>query len=310
MGVALVLWSTPASAQTGMIKGKVLDAKSQPVEAARVVVEFLDGVNRRFETKTNSRGEFIQIGLVSGNYRVTADKDGVSQSFEANVRVGQTAEINFQLVPGQGGGGPMTKEEAAKGAAFKSSIDLAVAANQAGNYDEAIAKFTEALALRPDCPNCYVNIGYAYVKKKEYDKAEASYKKALELKPDSAEAYSDLANLYNLQKKFDLATAASDQAAKLSTSAGAAGGAGSPDIVYNQGVILWNAGTIAEARKAFEEVLKLNPNHADAHYQIGMANLNEGRMQEAVTSFEMYLKLAPDGPFAAQAKGVLSQIKK
>ena len=33
---AIVLWSAPAHAQSGMVKGKVLDAKSQPVEAARL----------------------------------------------------------------------------------------------------------------------------------------------------------------------------------------------------------------------------------------------------------------------------------
>jgi outer membrane protein assembly factor BamD (BamD/ComL family) len=40
-----------------------------------------------------------------------------------------------------------------------------------------------------------------------------------------------------------------------------------------------------------------------------MANLNGGNMSEAVKYFENYLKLAPTGPMAAQAKGIVDQIK-
>jgi len=54
----------------------------------------------------------------------------------------------------------------------------------------------------------------------------------------------------------------------------------------------------------------MNPNMAEAHYQLGMALLNEGKLTEAVTSFETYVKLAPDGQYAAQAKGMIAQLKK
>jgi TolA-binding protein len=57
-------------------------------------------------------------------------------------------------------------------------------------------------------------------------------------------------------------------------------------------------------------VIFMKPDHADAHYQLGMANLNEGKLPEAAAMFEKYLVLAPDGPYAATAKGILSQIKK
>jgi Flp pilus assembly protein TadD len=310
---ALLLGAAPASAQTGMLKGKVVDAKGQPIEGAKVTIAYADGVNRQFETKTNRRGDFIQIGLQPGNYKVTAEKDGMSQAFDVRVRLGAAAEVNFQLAPGMvagagGGGGEMSKEEAEKLALLRTIVDAGAAANQAGNYDEAIAKFTEAIALRPSCHSCYYAIGVAHARKKEYDKAETALKKAVELKADYAEAYDELATIYNNQKKFDLAAEASAQATKLA--GGGAAGAGSPDMMYNQGVILWNAGKIAEAKKVFEQVVAAKPDHADAHYQLGMANLNEGKLPEAAAAFEEYLKLAPDGQYAAQAKAVLAQIKK
>ena len=80
--------------------------------------------------------------------------------------------------------------------------------------------------------------------------------------------------------------------------------------MYNQGVILWNAGKIAEAKKQFEAAVQANPNHAEAHYQLGMALVNEGNLAGAATEFETYLKLAPDGPNAATAKSLVAQLKK
>ena len=42
LGLALV--GSPALAQTGQVKGKVVDAKNQPVEKADVIIEATDGM--------------------------------------------------------------------------------------------------------------------------------------------------------------------------------------------------------------------------------------------------------------------------
>jgi tetratricopeptide (TPR) repeat protein len=312
VAVALLVFSVgPALAQsTGMIKGKVVDAEGKPVEGARVVIEFAEGMNRKYETKTRRNGEFIQIGLQSGNYKVTADKEKLGvQAFDVRVQAGGTAEVQFQLNPATAGQRPLSKEEAAKLQAFKAAFDAGVTASGASNYDEAIAKFSEALTMQPDCYACQFNIGGAYSQKKDYAKAEEAFKAAMTMKPDSPEPYNALANIYNATKRFDDAAKMTEEATKLAGAGGADGG-GSADQLFNQGVIFWNAGKIAEAKKQFEAALQLNASMADAHYWVGMANLNEGKLPEAATHFEEYIKLAPTGQYADQAKGVLSQIKK
>ena len=70
--VFAVVFAPAAFAQTGMIKGKVVDAKDKPVVGAKITIEFAGGVNRKFDIKTDKKGEFIQIGLQSGAYKVTA----------------------------------------------------------------------------------------------------------------------------------------------------------------------------------------------------------------------------------------------
>ena len=307
--VSLVLCAPAGAQSTGMVKGKVMDQQGQAVEGAKVAIEFIDGVNRKYEVKTNKKGEYIQIGLTPGNYRLTASKEAVGvQSFDVRIRLGVSTEVNFQLVPG--GQAPLSKEDAEKLQAFKVAFDAGVTASNAGNHDEAIARYTEALALRSDCYACQYNIGGSLLAKKEYDQAEEAFKKARDMKPDSAEPYNALANLYNAQKKFDLAAEMTGEATKRSAAAGLSAGPANPDQLFNQGVIFWNAGKIADAKKQFEDALEAKPDHAEAHYWVGMANLNEGKLPEAATHFEEYLKLAPDGQYATTAKGVLSQIKK
>jgi tetratricopeptide (TPR) repeat protein len=307
-GLSLAL-ATPAVAQsTGMIKGVVKDAQGQPVEGAKVTIDMTEGVSRHFETKSNKKGEFIQIGLQGGPYKVTAEKDKlVSNTADVRVSISRPAEAN--LILGAGNAAAASKEAAAKNAELKKVFEEGVAASRAGNHDEAIAKFTASAAINTACYDCYYNIAFSESQKKDYDKAEAAYKKAIEIKPDYAEAYSGLANIYNATRKFDLAATASAKAMELNSAGGAAGG-GNADAMFNQGVILWNAGKVAEAKKQFEGAIAANPSHAESHYQLGMALVNEGNLAEAAKEFETYVTLAPTGPNAATAKGILSTIKK
>lgn len=303
----VVTLAAPASAQsTGMVKGKVVDGQSQAVDGAKITIEYLDGVNRKYDVKTNKRGEYIQIGLQPGNYRVTATKEGIgSQAQDARVRLGAAAEVNFQLVPG---GGTMSREDAEKFTAFKNVFEAGVAASTAGNYDEAIARFTEAETLMPDCYACRFNVGGAYYQKQDYAQAERYYKEASAMRPDSAEPYNALANMYNTQRKFDLAAQMTEEATKRASVIG--GGGGDADSLFNQGVIFWNAGKIADAKHQFEETLKVKPDHADAHYWAGMASLNEGKVNDAIPHFEEYLKLAPSGQYAKDVTNALAALKK
>ncbi len=300
---------TPALAQsTGMVRGIVKDATGKPVEGAKVNID-ADASNRHFDTKTDKKGEFLQIGLAPGAYKVSAEKDKVvSAATPVTVRIAAGNPIT--LVLGGGGAPGMSPEAAAKSAALKKTFEEGVTASRAGNHDAAITSFQAAADLNPNCYDCYYNIAFSESQKKDYDKAEAAYKKAIELKADYAEAYSGLANVYNAQRKFDLAATASGKAMELSGAGSGAAGGGNADAMFNQGVILWNAGKIPEAKKQFESAVAANPNHAESHYQLGMALVNEGNLAGAATEFETYLKLAPSGPNAATAKGILGSIKK
>src|SRR4029450_9617686 len=134
LGLAIAM---PALAQsTGMVKGVVKDDKGQPVDGAKVTIEMTGGTGRRFESKSNKKGEFIQIGLNSGAYKVTAEKDKLgSAPVTVNVRVNQTAEANLVLGIASAAA---SKDAAAKLTDLKKVFDEGVVLSSAGKHSEAV----------------------------------------------------------------------------------------------------------------------------------------------------------------------------
>jgi len=305
--VSLVVlgFALPVAAQ-GMITGTVVDAQGNPVADAKITIEQTDGVTRKFETKSDKKGAFIQIGLQSASFKVTAEAKAGTAT--ATARVSQRGPSNIKLVIGGGTGNDPAV--AAKTAELRKAFDEGVALSREGKYDDSVAAFNRAIALNPKCPDCFYNIGFAYAQKKDYAQAEENYKKALEVKPDYAEAYNGLANIYNAQRKFDQAAEASAKASQLSAAAPGALQGGNADALYNEGVILWNGGKIPDAKAKFQAAIAANANHAESHYQLGMALVNEGKLAEAGSEFNTYLKLSPEGPNAATAKALIAQLPK
>lgn len=299
----------PALAQQGLVRGKVVDAEGKPVPDAVVAFEQQTGPVRR-QAKTDNKGEFLILGMQSGDYKVTASKEGVGTDEQMGpIKQGQNDPLTFTLRPAAAAGPVVATEESADKKAAAALQALAKAGSEhlaAGRNDEAIAAYTEIVGKAPTCADCYFNLGVGHANKKEYAEAETAFKKAVEIKPDHAEAHAQLAAVYNAQRKFDLAAEAGAQAAKLSATAG---GGGNAEALYNQGVILFNGGKYAEAKTAFEGATKADPAMAMAHYQLGMTALNLGDFALAVSSLETYLQLDPNGARAAEVKASLPTLK-
>jgi Flp pilus assembly protein TadD len=296
--VVALVFTAPAFAQ-GIVKGKVVDEKNQPVADAKVTIQ---GAARNAETKTNGKGEYVQVGLQSGSYTITVTKDKVgASSAKVNVTQGTPAESNFTLSPTSG----ISPEQKAVQEAAASAIE----ALRAGRDDEAIQKLNDVLLKLPSCSDCYYNLGLAYTHKQQWPEAEASLKKSIELKPTSPDPYNGLANVYNAQKKFDDALAMNAKASELSTSTGGTGGGGA-EASYNQGVVLFNAGKYADAKVQFDVASKADPNNANAFYQLGMTSLNLGQIPDAVNALQAFLKVAPaDHPKAGEVKASLPALQ-
>jgi tetratricopeptide (TPR) repeat protein len=343
----LSLAAPPALAQN-LVKGTVVDGQNKPVDGATIHFEATKFVNKR-DTKTDRKGTFLFQGLQSGEYTVTASKDGVGTQTK-NITVSSSSALEtltFTLAPAAAATTPVTaggltlgtapaKAADKETAAIQATAASAMEAYKAERYEESATKLNEVVAKLTTCADCFLYLGQSYYQLKKYDEAEAALKKSIEISP-TVEAYTALTRYYNQQKKYDLAAEMSQKASDLASApaplAPAPAGAGAKpaagtgatgaaaatpppaptansETLYNQGVVLWNAGKYAEAKAQFEAAVKANPGNAEAQYQLGMAHLNLGELPQARTAFEGYLKAAPDGPKAAEVKTFITQLPK
>ena len=221
------------------------------------------GRNRPLETKTNKKGEYIQVGLSPGKYRMTVDQ-GCADDHDGHrhpPRHGRRSTSSSR--PGGGGGATGSKEDAAKAKAKADAMTKAfnegVALSNEGKTDEAIAKFNEVIAVDPELRRVLrehrhragageeVRRGGSGLQ--EGDRAEAGLRRGLQ-RPGQ-----------RLQRREEVRPGGRSQQEGDGAGAAAAGGAAarparrrrrSASAIFNQGVILWNAGKIPEAKAQFE----------------------------------------------------------
>jgi tetratricopeptide (TPR) repeat protein len=296
---AIVLAGGEARAQsTGTARGKVLDDKGQPLVEAKIEIEYQGEMKRKFETKTNKKGEYTQVGLASGTYRITASKEGFAPFFvETRINIGDVTYIqDIKLASAQ----QVAQAAAAKAAdevtpAFNAAADLA----RQGKMDEAEAAYKALLVKAPMIPEIHLNLGFLYRQKKDWPAAEASYKKALELRPNYSEANAGLLAVYQ-------ASGQADKAAALASSA-----SGDAKVQFDMGATYLNAGKYEEALAAFQKAAAADPSNPETYYHLGTIYVGMNKIAEARTNLEKYVSMNPkNAQNLATAQGLLQALPK
>ncbi len=159
--LGLTAVSTIGYAQTGRIKGKVVDAQNKPVEGARLLMESKE-MNRKLTTKTDKRGEYTQFlppGDVHGHRQQgqpLADLPGQGQHRR------EGAELHAEARRRRRRRCSVGRRRARKGKPrpppVKGAFEQGVALSNESKFDEAIAKFNEVLVKVPKCVECQTNI--------------------------------------------------------------------------------------------------------------------------------------------------------
>ena len=298
--VVAALVAMPAAAQTGAVRGKVVDEQGQPVDGAKVEINFKGGVTRKFETKTNKKGEYTQVGLQGGLYEIDITKEGyqVGQT-GGRVSLGDPTympEVKLKAGKTAAAGGGADKAVDELRAQFTKAAELA----QSGKHVEAEAIYKDLLVKYPQVPELHYNLGYIYQTRKDWTAAETEFKKAIEMRPSYSEAQSALASVYQSSGQGDKAM----EVAKQSASGGDA------KSQFNLGIVAMNQGKEEDALAAFQKAAELDPTNPEPHYFIGTRSMQLGKLPEAVAALEKYIAMAPAGAAnLAAAKQILPALK-
>jgi tetratricopeptide (TPR) repeat protein len=157
---------------------------------------------------------------------------------------------------------------------------LGEAYDTAGRNDEAAQAYQQAITAKPDVPGYYNNLGNVLARSGKIEEAKAAYGKSAELDPTNA------------------ATA-----------------------WRNFGISLYNANRLADAIEPLQKSTELDPKNAQAWYLLGasllmkMTTKKVGDKEEVqlapgtVEAYEKAEELDPNGPWGAQAKQGLTDLK-
>lgn len=338
LAILAVAWLAPAAwGQMATVKGSAKDENGQPITGA-VVRMVGKETGRKYELKTDKKGEFFSLGVSSGSYTVTLLKDGnqILQFSNVPVRLGEENTIVFDLAkerqraeasrtPEQRKQAEEQQKEVAKIKGLNEKLAEANDLQQAGNFDQAVQVLTETTQVAPNEHLLWFKLGDAQrlAASKNSDKAAASqqyqaavesYKKAISLvgptKPEALGAYyNNLGEAYAKMNDTPEAVKAYDQAAQSDpVRAG--------QYYFNEGAVLTNSGKSEDANVAFDKAIQADPTRAEAYYWKGVNLMAKAKLVGDKTeappgtaeAFNKYLELQPTGQFAEPAKQMLATI--
>lgn len=156
-----------------------------------------------------------------------------------------------------------------------------------GQMQAALRQYKEALKLKPDDAKGLYRLGRLMGELGKPEQAIEIIKKALKLNPNFAEARSLLATEYN-QQGTTLMQQGNLEAAKEALEAGiqAKGGPAETEALRNNlGCLYVRENRLDQAVGTFQQVLRQNPNMAQAHYNLALIYYQQGDYQAANREF-------------------------
>jgi tetratricopeptide (TPR) repeat protein len=155
-----------------------------------------------------------------------------------------------------------------------------------GRVQEAIGHYQQALRIRPNYAVAHYGWANALLQAGQLEEAIGHYEQALTIEPDFSTAHNNLGNVFLREGKVSEAIEHYEQALRIE-----------PDYVAahnNLAAALLGQRRLGEAIEHYEQVVRLQPDFAEAHYNLGIALDQAGRVQEAIQSYEQALHLNPD----------------
>ena len=191
--IAACLTATSAAAQSVVVAGRVRTADGSALVGAKVMGENLQNSTRTVDDQTNDAGRFAFIGLWPGPWLFRVEKFGYEPS-EGTSYIGRTGRIEMNFVLDIDPLSPPVPATGVLAGIPAGEIQEALAAAHQlfdrGSFDDAIEAYEALLERVPRLTSLHLQIGHAYVERREYERALAAYHAVPADTPAAAEAAS------------------------------------------------------------------------------------------------------------------------
>jgi tetratricopeptide (TPR) repeat protein len=284
------------------ITGKVVDAATkQPIPDVVISVNATEVKNFKDQYKAKKDGTYA-VAILDGtiHYKFVWSAPGYAPYEEVmKLSIGEPNFKDIELSKGTAAGAAPVIVQQAQAVVDPAVIAFnegAALANQEKN-GEAIAKFNEAVAAKPDLVAGWQALARVQLRMKAYPKAIEAANKVLALDPEETEMHSILYEAYTATG--DKAKAAEEKKAMPAN----------PTVLFNDAARAINAGKDSEAEGLLKQAISADETFAQAYYELGMVYVRGGKNAEAKKNLEKYLELEPSGKDAPTAKEMLKYVK-
>ena len=164
----------------------------------------------------------------------------------------------------------------------------ALALQNLGDMEGAVAGYRRAIALNPDDADSYNNMGNALAALGRTENAVAAFRRALALQPGNAVVHNNLGTAQGNMGLQDEAELNFRKAAELQP--------GFAGAIINLGNLYRDKDDLPGAERCYRRALGLAPRDAAAHCGLGLTLWQLGRHDEALASYRAALAVDPGHP--------------
>ena len=165
-------------------------------------------------------------------------------------------------------------------------FDRALAVQNSGALDGAIASYEKAVAIKPDYHEAWNNLGVAYWHKGDYDQAIESYQKAVAIKSDLHEAWYNMGVAYDDKGEYDRAIECYQKAVEIKLDY--------HEAWNNMGLAYWHKGDYDRAIECYQKALAIKPDDHEAWNGMGVAYDDKEEYDRAIECYHKAVAINPD----------------
>lgn len=180
-------------------------------------------------------------------------------------------------------------------------LALAQAYLEHNRHDLVQEVVARAEAAASDDPQALESVAALHENMGRADLATAAYERIIELAPENATAYARLGAIYHRRGTLAEARAMYEQAAERASN--------NPEILFGLAQLyVQQDEALSEALKLLERVVRLDPEHVQAHLLLGDLNLDRKRRKQARRHYERASELtSPDSQVGQEARQKLAR---
>ncbi len=183
---------------------------------------------------------------------------------------------------------------------LKELVKQGVTLNDEGKYDDALAKYREALKIDPNFYNAVYEMAYTLQAQGKPLDAIPYLENAIKLKPESGDAYNMIGNIYDDNKQPDKALEYYKK-----------GIAAAPDyqrLYFNIAITYYGQKQYADAEANAIKAIKLDPKHASSQRVFAMAANRQNKLGQSLLGWCNFLLIEPQTKRSPEAVAYVKAI--